>query len=107
MGQPESQQSGKVGWGRTCSREEWEEEQKSKYWHESAQELPGTWAVPFPIHPSTQPFPLLPFPSHLGPCTAAQGGAHIPGCVHQVMVQPGTPRTLSATSTITTMNLAG
>jgi len=55
-----------------------EEEQKSKYWHESAWELPGTWAEPFPTHPCIQPVPIPPFPSHPGPCTAAQLGAHIP-----------------------------
>lgn len=65
MGQPESQRSGKGGRGRTGGREEWEEEQKSKYWHGSAGELPGTWLVPFPICLSIQPFPLTPFPSHL------------------------------------------
>lgn len=83
MGQPESQQSGEVGWGRTGSREEREEEQKSKYWCERARELLGAWAVPFPIHPSIQPFPRPPFPAHPGPCTAAQAGAQIPVCVHQ------------------------
>lgn len=89
MGQPESQRSGKGGRGRTGGREEWEEEQKSKYWHGSAGELPGTWAVPFPI----QPFPLTPFPSHLSLTQLSMWMcAHIPGCTHQLMVQPGTPR---------------
>lgn len=67
MGQPESQQrSGKGARGRTGSRQEWEEEQKSKYRSGSAGELPGTWAVPFPI----QPFLLTPEP-HTAACVDA------------------------------------
>lgn len=97
MGQPESQRSAKGGWGRTGGREEWEEEQKSKYWRGSAGELPGTWAVPFPI----QPFPLTPFPSHLSLTELPTWMcAHIPGCTHQRMVQPGTPRAWMVTNTI-------
>lgn len=97
MGQPESQRSAKGGRGRTGGREEWEEEQKSKYWRGSAGELPGTWAVPFPI----QPFPLTPFPSHLSLTELPTWMcAHIPGCTHQRMVQPGTPRAWMVTNTI-------